>query len=339
MACGGRPGARAREDWSERWRRHSWRWSRVAAIARSPAARSRARRATRRCATATRCSATSPSPATSSTARAPDAQRQPGRAEARPLPADRRHADQAPGARLGARRRLQRRRQDERGAGRRGEHVRQAGLRRGLDQLPAARRPGCVGQPGTAACTIAALEAQHDAQAAVRWLRANAAHVRHRPDADRDRRRVRRRDHRDAGRPALRGPRQQRQPRLPLDACGGFVSVSGGLPSGALRRAPATPRACSSTARPTAGRAVQWSDRHRRGDARRGRARPGSSTRTARATCPRRSTARSTSSRRTTSSTWRSTWPTPAGQPTAAARAYGAPARSAWRRARGRSGC
>jgi para-nitrobenzyl esterase len=33
---------------------------------------------------------------------------------------------------------------------------------------------GCVGNPGQPQCTIAALEAQHDAQAAVRWLRSNA---------------------------------------------------------------------------------------------------------------------------------------------------------------------
>jgi dienelactone hydrolase len=33
---------------------------------------------------------------------------------------------------------------------------------------------GCVANPGAAVCTVAALEAQHDAQAAVRWLRANA---------------------------------------------------------------------------------------------------------------------------------------------------------------------
>lgn len=33
---------------------------------------------------------------------------------------------------------------------------------------------GCVGNPGSSTCTIAALEAKHDAQAAVRWLRANA---------------------------------------------------------------------------------------------------------------------------------------------------------------------
>lgn len=34
---------------------------------------------------------------------------------------------------------------------------------------------GCVGNPGQPACTVAALEAKHDAQAAVRWLRANAS--------------------------------------------------------------------------------------------------------------------------------------------------------------------
>jgi dienelactone hydrolase len=33
---------------------------------------------------------------------------------------------------------------------------------------------GCVGNPGQPSCTIAALEAQHDAQAAVRWLRSHA---------------------------------------------------------------------------------------------------------------------------------------------------------------------
>jgi dienelactone hydrolase len=33
---------------------------------------------------------------------------------------------------------------------------------------------GCVQNPGSASCTIAALEAKRDAQAAVRWLRANA---------------------------------------------------------------------------------------------------------------------------------------------------------------------
>lgn len=34
--------------------------------------------------------------------------------------------------------------------------------------------PGCSGAPSQTACTTAALEAKHDAQAAVRWLRANA---------------------------------------------------------------------------------------------------------------------------------------------------------------------
>ncbi|MEA2418613.1 MAG: para-nitrobenzyl esterase [Thermoleophilaceae bacterium] len=35
--------------------------------------------------------------------------------------------------------------------------------------------PGCTGNPGMPSCTVAALEAQHDAQAAVRWLRTHAA--------------------------------------------------------------------------------------------------------------------------------------------------------------------
>jgi dienelactone hydrolase len=34
---------------------------------------------------------------------------------------------------------------------------------------------GCASNPSQPSCTIAAIEAQHDAQAAVRWLRANAA--------------------------------------------------------------------------------------------------------------------------------------------------------------------
>jgi dienelactone hydrolase len=33
---------------------------------------------------------------------------------------------------------------------------------------------GCVQNPGSSACLVAAIEAKHDAQAAVRWLRANA---------------------------------------------------------------------------------------------------------------------------------------------------------------------
>jgi acetyl esterase/lipase len=35
--------------------------------------------------------------------------------------------------------------------------------------------PGCTANPSMAQCTIAAIEAQHDAQAAVRWLRLHAA--------------------------------------------------------------------------------------------------------------------------------------------------------------------
>jgi predicted esterase len=35
--------------------------------------------------------------------------------------------------------------------------------------------PGCTANPSMAQCTVAAIEAQHDAQAAVRWLRSHAA--------------------------------------------------------------------------------------------------------------------------------------------------------------------
>jgi dienelactone hydrolase len=88
---------------------------------------------------------------------------------------------------------------------------------------------GCVANP--TACTLAALEAQHDAQAAVRWLRANAATYRI-----------------DASRIGIGGesagaitatlvglhsedPGTSGNPGFP-STVGGFVSVSGGLPNG-----------------------------------------------------------------------------------------------------------
>ncbi len=58
-------------------------------------------------------------------------------AQARRLPAERRHRDESACDRVGARRIVQQRRQDLARAGRRGEHVRQEGLRQRLDQLPA----------------------------------------------------------------------------------------------------------------------------------------------------------------------------------------------------------
>jgi dienelactone hydrolase len=88
---------------------------------------------------------------------------------------------------------------------------------------------GCVANPNS--CTLAALEAQHDAQAAVRWLRANAATY-----------------HIDASRIGIGGesagaitatlvglhsddPGTSGNPGFP-STVGGFVSVSGGVPNG-----------------------------------------------------------------------------------------------------------
>jgi dienelactone hydrolase len=90
---------------------------------------------------------------------------------------------------------------------------------------------GCAGNPGQAACVTAALEAQHDAQAAVRWLRANAA--RYGVDPSRI----------GIGGESAGGitatlvglrpddPGSSGNPGFP-SAVGGFVSVSGGLPNG-----------------------------------------------------------------------------------------------------------
>ena len=88
---------------------------------------------------------------------------------------------------------------------------------------------GCVANPNS--CTVAALEAQHDAQGAVRWLRANAATY-----------------HIDASRIGFGGesagaitatlvglhsedPGTSGNPGFP-STVGGFVSVSGGVPNG-----------------------------------------------------------------------------------------------------------
>ena len=93
---------------------------------------------------------------------------------------------------------------------------------------------GCVANPG--GCIVAALEAQHDAQAAVRWLRANASTYRI-----------------DASRIGIGGesaggitatlvglhsedPGTSGNPGFP-STVRGFVSVSGGLPSGAFASA------------------------------------------------------------------------------------------------------
>src|SRR5215208_5258817 len=95
---------------------------------------------------------------------------------------------------------------------------------------------GCVANPGATQCTIAALEAQHDAQAAVRWLRANAST--YRIDATRigiggesagaitaTLVGLHSEDVGSSGNPG------------PASSVGGFVSVSGGLPGGVFASA------------------------------------------------------------------------------------------------------
>ena len=241
-----------------------------------PAAPSRARPATRRCATATRCSPTVTVTQQPPVRHRPRRQGQPGRAEARPLHAAReRHADQPAGARVGARRQLQRRRQDATSCPStwptRSPSSATSSSRSTTACSARLRRP----TPCPAARSRR-IEAQHDAQAAVRWLRANAAHLRHRPDPDRHRRRVRRRHHRHAGRPALRGRRQQRQPRASPRPCAASCRSPAGCPAACFASAGDAPRpvlprhgrrrrAASSGQTQTAG-----------DDARRGRARRGS---------------------------------------------------------------
>ena len=175
-------------------------------------------------------SATSGSRATSPTAMAPDTQGNPV-ALRLDLYAPVGDTRTPPGARVGPRRRLQRRRQDQHGARRRGSDVRQAGLRGRLDQLPPARLR-LRGQPGHAQCTIAAIEAQHDAQAAVRWLRAQRRLPRHRPDPDRDRRRVRRCDHGDLVGSELRATRAAAATPASRRRCAVSRRSPAALPSG-----------------------------------------------------------------------------------------------------------
>jgi dienelactone hydrolase len=93
--------------------------------------------------------------------------------------------------------------------------------------------PGCTGSSIRPECFAAALDAQHDAQAAVRWLRANAATYRL-----------------DATRIGIGGesagaitavltgihsedPGDSGNPGFP-STVGGFISISGGVPNGAL---------------------------------------------------------------------------------------------------------
>jgi predicted esterase len=90
---------------------------------------------------------------------------------------------------------------------------------------------GCVANPGAPQCTIAAIEAQHDAQAAVRWLRANAGTYRIDPtrigiggeSAGAITAALVGLNTGDVGSSGNPGP---------PSTVGGFVSVSGGLPNG-----------------------------------------------------------------------------------------------------------
>lgn len=91
--------------------------------------------------------------------------------------------------------------------------------------------PGCASNPGQPACTVAAIEAGEDGQAAVRWLRANASAYRIDPD------RIGFGGESAGGITAtlvgLRAdaPGSSGNPGFP-SGIGGFVSVSGGLPQG-----------------------------------------------------------------------------------------------------------
>ena len=308
MPRGGRPGARAREARSERLAQGTRGVGRPR--------RDRADHRLHASATARRLAAALPRPdlldvAVTSNLQygtAPDAQDNPV-ALRLDLYARRRHTDQAPRARVGSRRRLQRRRQDQRRAGRRGQHLRQAGLRRGLDQLPAARlrtaRPTRSRLLHDRGHRGPARRAGGDPLAA-----RQRRHLRDRPDADRDRRRVRRRDHRDAGRACTPRTRAAAATRARPRRWAGSSSVSGGLPSGVFASPGDAPglffhgTADTVVPRPVVGGHDRGAMLERRG------AGMAASSRTARATCPGRSTARSTSSRPTTSSTSRSTWPT-----------------------------
>jgi len=95
---------------------------------------------------------------------------------------------------------------------------------------------GCVANPGAIQCIIAALEAQHDAQAAVRWLRANADTYRIDPtrigiggeSAGGITATLVGLHSEDVGNSGNPGP---------PSTVGGFVSISGGLPEGVFASA------------------------------------------------------------------------------------------------------
>jgi dienelactone hydrolase len=100
--------------------------------------------------------------------------------------------------------------------------------------------PGCTSNPSMPSCTIAALEAQHDAQAAVRWLRSHAASLGIDPS------RIGIGGESAGGITAtLVGLHSEDvgssgNPGFP-STVGGFVSVSGGLPNGVFASAGDSP--------------------------------------------------------------------------------------------------
>ena len=155
----------------------------------------------------------------------------------------------------------------------------------------------CIANPSQPACTLAALDAQHDAQAAVRWLRKNAVTY----GVDPARIGV---GGESAGgiTATLVGVHSEDtgtsgNPGYP-STVGGFVSVSGGLPDGLFANAgDAWGLLFHGTVRRRSCRR-QWSDATAGALLEGRRAGLARSTRTAPATCPGRSTARSISSRR-----------------------------------------
>ena len=109
---------------------------------------------------------------------------------------------------------------------------------------------GCVANPGAPQCTIAAIEAQHDAQAAIRWLRARAGFLGIDPTRIGIGGESAGAHHRDAGRPELRRSRAAAATPASRRPC----AASRRSPAGcrpATSRTPATRPACSSTAPPT----------------------------------------------------------------------------------------
>ena len=176
---------------------------------------------------------------------------QPGRPQARPLPARGRHGGQAAGVRVGPRRRLLARATRARAPAWRASS-RGWATSRSRSTTGCWRPPGCGGHPNPSAeCRAAARRGAARRPGGGALAAAQRGDLPHRPRPDRDGRRLRRRDHLAAGRLASRGPGLERQPGVLVgDPRGGL-----GLGRHARREPrspPATPPRCSSTARRTA---------------------------------------------------------------------------------------